>query len=126
VSERVDVDKVVKICFEPYYGDEMRKELGIDEADSLWEAHTHGLEKFGHPNFEMICPSRFESEARGCLRKLTDDVLNQGVRYCDGQVVRVGQTLCAFMHTPCCDHDDCDCEGQMVVSGLPFGETATA
>jgi len=50
----------------------------MPEKGTLVDVHTHGLEKFGHPNFAVYAPSIYIASATSLLNQLADAALNKG------------------------------------------------
>lgn len=49
----------------------------ISSDITLLDVHTHGLEKYNHPNFAVFAPSLFLRSATELLNSLADAVINK-------------------------------------------------
>lgn len=55
-------------------------------ASTLYKAHTHGLEAFGHKEFEVLVPGFCRSVAAALLNGHADAVINRDERFSAGEL----------------------------------------
>jgi hypothetical protein len=76
--------------------------IHVDRGQRPFFIHTHGMEKFGHPDFELHGVPRASVEvARRLLRHLIASVVSGG-RFCEGESTQ----LCGFSFLFC--RSECD------------------
>lgn len=68
---------------------DVQKEIIIhavfEDHDDRLDFHTHGLDKYDHPEFQVIAPSLFSHSAGRLLNSLADAVINKGEKFRDGE-----------------------------------------
>ncbi len=85
----IDVMKVVKIHF-----------VIPDTSGEMFNAHTHGLEAFGHKEFQVLVPGFYGSAAADILNNHADRVINRGERFRGGDTGEVDDMLCGYLEVP--------------------------
>lgn len=85
----IDILTVVKIHFV------------IPEDDGeLFDAHTHGLEAFGHPEFQVLVPGFCRGAAGSILNNHADRVINRGERFRSGETGEIGGAIVGYIEVP--------------------------
>ena len=64
-----------------------------------FDYHTHGLMKFGHPEFQALAPGYCRTAILTLLLNHADQVINAGKRFAAGTTVNVDGIVCAFEET---------------------------
>jgi len=85
----IEVTKVVKIHF-----------VIPDDDGELFDAHTHGLEAFGHPEFQVLVPGFCRSAAGSVLNNHADMVINRGERFRPGELAEIGGAIVGYVEVP--------------------------
>ena len=85
----IDITKIVKIQF-----------VTPDAAGVLFDAHTHGLEKFGHKEFQVLVPGFCRGTACSILNNHADRVINRGERFRPGQLGEIGGAIVGYIEVP--------------------------
>jgi hypothetical protein len=82
----IEVTEVVKIHF-----------VLPDTAAELCDAHTHGLEAFGHPEFQVLVPGFCRGVAGSILINHADRVINRGERFQPGDTGEIGGAIVGYI-----------------------------
>lgn len=85
----IDITEVVTIHF-----------VVPDEAGELFDAHTHGLEAFGHAEFQILVPGFCRSVAGSILNNHADRVINQGERFRPDETGEIGGAIVGYIEVP--------------------------
>lgn len=85
----VDVKKVVKIHF-----------VVAETAEEMFNAHTHGLEAYGHKEFQVLVPGFCSNDAASVLNNHAHRVINEGERFNPGDTGEIAGTLCGYVEVP--------------------------
>jgi hypothetical protein len=85
----IDIMKVVEIHF-----------VIPDTAGEMFNAHTHGLEAFGHKEFQLLVPGFCRSAAADILNNHADRVINRREWFQAGDTGEVDGMLCAYLEVP--------------------------
>lgn len=85
----IDVRAVIKIHF-----------VIPDAFSEPFNAHTHGLEAFGHKEFQLLVPGFCRGMAGHILNDLADAVLNLGETFRSGELVDVDGAPCRCIEVP--------------------------
>lgn len=85
----IDVREVIRIHF-----------VMPDEEGEMFNAHTHGLEAYGHKEFQVLVPGFCASAAADILNNHADRVINQGEVFGPGDTGEIGKALCAYIEVP--------------------------
>ncbi|HHT9126389.1 MAG TPA: hypothetical protein ACFYD6_11305 [Candidatus Brocadiia bacterium] len=108
-TRRIDVKKAVLIH-------------GVYDEDvtQLYDIHSHGLNKYGHSEFRILCESLFVPDAVRIIDEIADYLLNQ----CEG-TIKAGDTITLngreVRFSPGTDHES-DSE-MLLVEGIPGAYT---
>lgn len=108
-TKRIDVKKAISIH-------------GIYDEDvtQLYDIHSHGLNKYGHPEFRILCESMFVPDAVRIIDEIAEHLLNQ----CEG-TIKAGDIIDLngreVRFSPGTDHEsDSD---MLLVEGIPGAYT---
>lgn len=82
----IEVTEVVKIHF-----------VLSDTPAKLCDAHTHGLEAFGHPEFQVLVPGFCRGVAGSILNNHADRVINRGERFRPGDTGEIGGAIVGYI-----------------------------
>ena len=85
----IDILKVVKIHF-----------VIPDEVGELFDAHTHGLEAFGHPEIQVLVPGFCRSAAGSILNNHADRVINRSEKFRPGETGEIGGAIVGYVEVP--------------------------
>jgi len=85
----IDITKVVRIHF-----------VVPDTAGELFDAHTHGLENFGHKEFQVLAPGFCRGAACSILNGHADRVINRGERFLPGELGEIGGAVIGYEEVP--------------------------
>lgn len=85
----IDVREVIRIHF-----------VIPDEEGEMFSAHTHGLEAYGHKEFQVLVPGFCASAAAEILNNHADRVINEGEVFSPGDMGDIGKGLCAYIEVP--------------------------
>lgn len=85
----IDVKKIIRIHF-----------VFPDTEGELFNAHTHGLEAYGHKEFQVLVPGFCSNDAALILNNHADRVINQGERFNSGDTGEISEMLCAYIEVP--------------------------
>ena len=85
----MDVAKVVRIHF-----------VVPDAAEEMSNAHTHGLEAYGHKEFQVLVPGFCSNDAASILNNHADRVINQGETFHPGDTGEIGGMVCGYIEVP--------------------------
>lgn len=77
-----------------------------DASGEMFNAHTHGLEAFGHKEFQVLVPGFCRSAAADVLNNHADRVINRGELFRPGDTGEVDGMLCGYIEVP----GDCPCD----------------
>lgn len=86
---RVDIMKAVRIHF-----------VIPDTPGEMINAHTHGLEAFGHKEFQVLVPGFCRSAAADILSDHADRAINRGEWFLPGDTGEVDGILCGYIEVP--------------------------
>lgn len=108
-AKRIDVKKAIAI-----HG------VYDEEITQLYDIHSHGLNKYGHPEFRMMCESLFVPDAVRIIDEIADHLLNK----CEG-TIRAGDTVTLngreIRFSPGTDHESNS--DMLLVEGIPGAYT---
>lgn len=85
----IDITKVVKIHF-----------VVPDTVGELFNAHTHGLEKFGHKEFQVLVPGFCRGTACSILNGHADRVINRGESFVPGELGEIDGAVIGYEQVP--------------------------
>ena len=85
----IDIIKVVRIHF-----------VVPDTDGELFDAHTHGLEKFGHKEFQVFVPGFCRGAAGSILNNHADRVINGAERFLPGELGEIGGAVVGYEEVP--------------------------
>jgi len=89
MAERIDVAKIVDVhCVIP------------DQHGDPFDYHTHGLEAFGHPEFQLLAPGLCRRAAVTLLLNHADAVINDGEVFAADETVSVDGFVGAYQQVP--------------------------
>ena len=105
--EKIDVHEVVEVH-------------GVipDEAGEPFDFHTHGLEKFNHPEFQVLAPGYCRVAMSNLLWNHAEQVINAGERFAEGETVTVNGVVCGYEMVP---GDGCDDPPRLRIVDVPGG-----
>jgi hypothetical protein len=86
---RIDVNQVVKFHF-----------VVPDIPGEMFNAHTHGLESFGHKEFQVLTPGYCRSSAASILTNHADAVINRGETFQAGDTGEIDGLICVYVEVP--------------------------
>lgn len=66
----------------------------------LFDVHTHGLEGYGHPEFQVLIPGFAGRAAHVLLHNHADSVINHGETFEAGEVVDIDGVACGYEEVP--------------------------
>ena len=69
-TAKIDVKKVIEL-----------HAVIPDSELALLDVHSHGLEKYGHQNFQVFAPPLYYHSAGNLLNSLADAVINKGEKF---------------------------------------------
>lgn len=108
-TKRMDVKKAISIH-------------GIYDEDvtQLYDIHSHGLNKYGHPEFRILCESMFVPDAVRIIDEIAEHLLNQ----CKG-TIKAGDTITIngreLRFSPGTDHESTS--DMLLIEGIPGAYT---
>lgn len=108
-TKRIDVKKAISIH-------------GVYDEDitQLYDIHSHGLNKYGHPEFRMLCESLFVPDAVRIIDEIADHLLNQCERTIKaGDIISLNGREVRF--SPGTDHESVS--DMLLVEGIPGAYT---
>lgn len=71
-----------------------------DTSGEMFDAHTHGLEAFGHKEFQVLVPGFCRSAEADILNNHADRVINRGEMFRPGDTGEVDGMLCGYIEVP--------------------------
>lgn len=71
-----------------------------DKGEDMVNAHTHGLESYGHKEFQVLVPGFCSNDASLVLHDHADRVINQGERFKHGDFGQVDVVMCDYIEVP--------------------------
>ncbi|MGR3309408.1 MAG: hypothetical protein ACUZ77_01405 [Candidatus Brocadiales bacterium] len=91
-----------------------------EDVTQLYDIHSHGLNKYGHPEFRMLCESLFVPDAVRIIDEIADHLLNKR----EG-TIKAGDTITLnereIRFSPGADHESNS--DMLVVEGIPGAYT---
>lgn len=107
--KRIDVKKAITVH-------------GVYDEDvtQLYDIHSHGLNKYGHPEFRILCESMFVPDAVRIIDEIADHLLNK----CDssikpGEIITLSGRELRF--SPGTDHESNS--DMLLIEGIPGAYT---
>lgn len=94
-KDRVDVREVV----------EMHGVIPTEPGEPF-DYHTHGLAKFGHPEFQVLAPGYCRNEMANLLWNHAERVVNAGERFAAGKVMIIDGIKLGYEVVPGDSDDD--------------------
>ncbi len=85
----IKVTEVVKIHF-----------VIPETSGELFNAHTHGLEAFGHKEFQVLVPGFCRGAAGSILNDHADRVINSGERFLPDELGEIEGAVVRYEETP--------------------------
>jgi len=71
-----------------------------DAAGELFDAHTHGLEAFGHKEFQVLVPGCCRGAAGSILNDHADRVINSGERFLPDELGEIEGAVVRYEEVP--------------------------
>ncbi len=71
-----------------------------DEPGEPFDYHTHGLEKFNHPEFQVLAPGYCRGAILTLLRNHAEQVISAGERFAAGETVTIDGLVCGYEAVP--------------------------
>ena len=86
---QIDITSVVKFHF-----------VVPETAGDMFNGHTHGLESFGHKEFQVLAPGYCRSSAWSILSSHADAVINRGESFNAGDTCEIDGVTCTYVEVP--------------------------
>jgi hypothetical protein len=77
-----------------------------DDRGEPFDYHTHGLEQFGHPEFQVLAPGYCRGAMANLLWNHAEAVITAGERFAAGETVTVNGVVCGYETVPGDSDDD--------------------
>ncbi len=89
-----------------------------DKPGEPYDFHTHGLERFNHPEFQVLAPGYCRAAMANLLWNHAEQVINAGGHFTAGETVTVDGVVCGYETVPGDAGDD---QPRLRVVDIPGG-----